>query len=176
MKTFWIILLTVVVTGGLVGGGVYLWQQNRLLKELADLSKTATISNQVPVTATPFVVPSVTITRDMTTAGNSPTDNTENFLLCTLGTLPGATVDYDKAKNYLSANLLNQFLDDSFIPMFYGIQDGPDTYEMKSQSISGDTATVRVDVLYGEMMEAWAFVLIKENGEWKINEFRNDAQ
>ena len=174
-------IITFVVTAVLAGGGVYLWQkavcafQKEALTSDSDSdSDTSDDSSDSTYSYSDDDMP--VATRDMDTDGTSPTDNTENFIACTLGTVPGAVISYDLAKTYMSATQKSLFTDDSYIPEFYGIQEGPDTYEMKTQTINGDIATVRVDVLYGEMMEAWAFVLIWEDGAWKIDEFRNDAQ
>jgi len=168
-STVVVVIITAIVTAVIAGAIVYLWQQNICLKN------TATTSETTPTTTTtPTPIAQTTI--DMTSTGTSPSDVTESFILSTLGTVPGAQINYEKAKKYISADLLAQWTDDSFIPTFYGIQDGPEAYEIKTQSISGDTASVKVDVTYGEMMTGWAFMLVKENGAWKIDEFRNDAQ
>lgn len=164
------IVVAVIITAVVVGGGVYLWQQNKSLKEQTKATSTPT-SNAATVSA----YPSVETTRDMTDTGTSPSDITEEFMLATLGTLPGAKIDYTKAKTLASQKLLAQWTDDSFVPQFYGIQDGPTTYEITTQSISGTSATVKVEVRWGDMGLAWAFSLVDENG-WKIDSFRNDAQ
>jgi hypothetical protein len=166
------VVVAVIVTAVIVGGGVYLWQQNKSLKEQTKATSTPTSKT---VTSTVSAYPSVETTRDMTNTGISPSDITEEFMLSTLGTLPGAKIDYAKAKTLASQKLLAQWTDDSFVPQFYGIQDGPTTYEITTQSISGTSATVKVEVRWAETGLAWAFSLVDESG-WKINSFRNDAQ
>jgi len=162
------IVVAVILTAVLVGTIVYLWQQNERLKDQNGTS--ATVTATAKKTSTPVT------SRDLTVEGNSPTDVAENFIVYTLGTVPGAEIDYDKAKALASQNLLTQWTDDSFVPQFYGIQEGPDTYEMTTQTISGDTAVVKVEVRWGDMGLAWAFGLVKENGLWKIDSLRDDAQ
>lgn len=157
-----IILIVIVVTAIVVGGGVYLWMQNKDNEE----DKTPT-QNQSTSSTTAKTEKEPTVT---------PTKVTKNFMLATLGTLPGAKVDYDLAKTYLSDKLKVQFTEDAFVPEFYGIQQGPDDYDMKAENISNDTASVKVDAKYGTTMQSWAFILVKEGGEWKIDEFHNDAQ
>jgi hypothetical protein len=72
--------------------------------------------------------------------------------------------------------LKSQYSDESFVPRFYGIQDGPTSVKIISENISGDEATVRVDASFGDMTAAWAFILTKDGNKWLISEFRNDAQ
>ncbi len=155
------ILGIIIVTAILVGGGIYLWVQNQE-KEGQTSTQNQNISTSSRMVELPRPV--------------SPTNVTENFILATLGTVPGALINYDEAKTLLSEKLKAEFTQDTFIPEFYGIQQGPDSYEMKTETISNATASVKIDVKYGSMMEAWAFVLVKEAGEWKINELRKDAQ
>lgn len=154
-----IILGIIILTAALVGGGVYLWMQN---KEDQTSAKNQTAAKESTQTEKE---PQVT-----------PTKVAENFILATLGTVPGAKIDYEKAKTYLSKKLKTQFTQDTFVPEFYGIQQGPDGYEMKTESVNGDAASVKFDVKYGDTLESWSFLLVKEDGEWKIDEFHNDAQ
>ena len=167
-------IITFILTAVVVGGGVYLWQKAVCVVEKDDAAKKGTTTKVSDDSST--TIDDAETSYDMTVEGTSPTDNAENFFLATLGTLPGSVIDYDLAKTYMSASERAKFTDDSYIPLFYGIQEGPDTYEMKTQTINGNDATVKVDVLYGEMMEAWAFTLIWEDSAWKIDGFRNDAQ
>jgi len=154
-----IILGIIILTAVLVGGGVYLWMNSREDKTSTQNQTTSDQSSQTEKE------PAV-----------SPTDVAEDFILSTLGTVPGAKIDYEKAKTYMSEELKTQFTEDAFIPQFYGIQQGPDDYEMKLETTNEDTASVKVDAVYGTMMQSWAFVLVKEADEWKIDEFRSDAQ
>ncbi len=154
-----IILVSIIIAVIIAGGGVYLWMNNKDSETSAKKQTTTKDSTQKEKE------PSV-----------SPTKVAENFVLSTLGTVPGAEIDYEKAKTYLSKKLEARFTEDTFVPEFYGIQQGPDSYEMKTENISSDTASVKVDVRYGDMVESWSFILVKEEGEWKIDEFKNDAQ
>lgn len=153
------ILGITILTAILAGGGVYLWMQN---KEDQTSTQNQTTSDQS--------------TKTERERADSPTDVAENFILSTLGTVPGAIINYEEANTYMSEELKTQFTEDAFIPQFYGIQQGPDDYEMETETINGATAFVKVAAKYGTMTEAWAFILVKEVGEWKIDEFRNDAQ
>ena len=154
-----IILVTVIVVASISGGGVYLLMQNR--QDQTSTKNQTNTKESAPIEKEPSV---------------SPTKVSENFILATLGSVPGAKIDYEKSKTYLSKNLKGQFTEDTFIPEFYGIQQGPDDYEMKTETINEDSASVKVEVKYGDMIGSWAFILVKENGEWKIDELRNDAQ
>ncbi len=168
----WIIIsaLVTIIVIGIIGVIVFFF----VLQKNSDESKINTV--QPTPTPTAVVTNTPITTQDMTVEGDSPTDVTENFIVYTLGTVPGAELDYDKARLLMSKAHQAEFTEDSFIPQFYGIQDGPDTYEMKIQAINGNDASVKVDVLYGEMMLGWAFMLVKEDGQWKIDGIRKDAQ
>lgn len=180
-------LVTFIVTIAAVGGGVYYWQKSSCEREREaitglDNSSSDSSTNDDYSDYNNFEDELVTLnaseatTRTMTFDGDAPVDITEQFMLATLGTLPGADVDYDEAKELSSADLLSRWSGDYFVPQFYGIQNGPDTFEVKYQATRGDESIVRVDVLYGEMMQAWAFGLVYEGGSWKVDSFRNDAQ
>ncbi len=149
----------IILTAVLAGGGVYLWIGSRDDKTSTQNQTTSDQSTQTEKE------PAV-----------APTKVVENFILSTLGTVPGAKIDYEKAKTYMSEELKAQFTEDTFIPEFYGIQQGPNGYKMKTETSNGDTASVKVDVKYGVMIQSWAFILVKEANKWKIDEFRNDAQ
>ncbi len=153
------ILGIIILTAVLAGGGVYLWMESRNDKTSTQNQTTSDQSTQTEKE------PAV-----------APTKVAENFILSTLGTVPNAEINYEEAKTYMSEELKAQFTEDTFIPEFYGIQQGPDGYEMKTETINGDTSSVKVDAKYGAMMQSWAFILVKEASEWKIDEFRNDAQ
>lgn len=177
LKVLWIVLASVISTI-VIAGLVFMVIYYKNKADSADqVSATKSPSSQSNASSADETSTPVT-TLDMDTAGNSPTDITENFILYTLGTVPGANVNYDKARTLMSANILDQYTedDDSFVTDFYGIQQGPDTYEMREQTVNGDEAVVRVDVLYGEMMQAWAFGLYYEFGGWKVDSLRKDAQ
>lgn len=107
----------------------------------------------------------------------APKEVVENYMKSTLGTITGAKLDYEQGKTYLAEKLKKQFIDDSFIPTSYGIQNGPDNIEIESEEINGDKATVAVEGIYGgETGTKWQFDLIKEAREWKIVEIMNLSQ
>ena len=63
-----------------------------------------------------------------------------------------------------------------FVPLAYGMQDGPTDMEMRGEEISGETAEVTVLGLWGESNRMlWKFELQKQAGEWKLN-FINPGQ
>lgn len=149
-STVWIIIITAVITAILVGGGIYVWQK------IAEKSEVTTPEKSTEVIKKPTVSPSKVV---------------EDFMIYSLGTIPGSKVDYDVAKTYLSPQLQTQFTDDSFIPQLYGIQDGPDEVEVVSEKISDSTATVRVNATYGTSTQpTWDFQLAIYNNQWKISD------
>lgn len=103
----------------------------------------------------------------------SPFTIVDQYTKATLGTIPGAKVDYEKAKEYLADNLRKQFTDLSFVPLSYGIQDGPTEVKIEKENISGNKATVKVIGFYGgEPGRIWEFNLILEQNQWKISEIK----
>lgn len=102
---------------------------------------------------------------------SQPTVIVENYLKATLGTIPEAQIDYETAKKYLTSDLAAKFDNLGFVPLSYCIQDGPQNVRIKSEESSGDKAAVKVEASWGdEWTERWEFVLIKESGQWKINQ------
>ncbi|MFW6149838.1 MAG: hypothetical protein ACOC6D_08265, partial [Atribacterota bacterium] len=100
----------------------------------------------------------------------SPREAVDIYLKSTLGTIPEADIDYDLAKQYMSAELKQEFSDPSFIPRSYCIQDGPSEVRIDSEETSNNIAEVIVSAKYGEWQEMWKFKLIIEQEEWKIDE------
>lgn len=93
------------------------------------------------------------------------------YLKATLGTIPGANVDYEKAKTYLTPELAVQFQDDSFIPLSYCIQDGPSETIIRSVKFLNGNAAAEVEGKYGQdRLRMWGFGIIKIDGQWKIKE------
>ena len=156
-----IVLVVIIVVAALSGSGVYLWTQNQNKEDQTPTRSQSTSKSTSKTEKEPAV---------------SPTTVAETFILATLGTVPGAKIDYDKAKTLLAEKLKDQFTEATFIPEFYGIQQGPDNYSMKTENINDGMASVNFDVRYGDMMQGWSFILVKEADEWKIDEFHNDAQ
>lgn len=100
---------------------------------------------------------------------NSPEKVVEEYMDYTLGTLPTAEVDYDSAKTLLDSELQVQFDDPRFVPVSYGIQDGPDKAEITNTSVDGDYAEVEVDGIWGgDVGRQWLFMLDKSSGRWLI--------
>jgi hypothetical protein len=98
-----------------------------------------------------------------------PKEVTKTFMLATLGTLPNAEIDYDKAKTLMTRQYKAEFVNPAFIPQAYGIQDGPDKVEFERQDIEGEKADVVYMGYWGEDLQMrWKFEMEKENGEWKI--------
>jgi len=105
-----------------------------------------------------------------------PRQVVEAFIKTTLGTVPGAEVDYDYAKKLMTADYRAEFKTPMFVPQTYGIQDGPTNYQFKDEEITGNTAMVTVLGLWGtENQMYWQFELEKEKGEWKVS-FINPGQ
>ncbi|MFC1622057.1 hypothetical protein ACFL13_01595 [Patescibacteria group bacterium] len=104
----------------------------------------------------------------------SPSDKVQTYLYATLGTLEGATIDYALAKTLLSKEMKGRWTDDSFIPLSYGIQQGPDSIRMGKETINGNTAEVVVDPFWGgELGTTWNFQLEMTNDQWLITEIVN---
>lgn len=179
-----VIVLTAIITAVIVSIVtallIYLWQQNACLKRNSNSNadSTSTSSNSASTNSSEPITLSAAeaTTRTMTFEGDAPVDITEQFMLYTLGTLPGAEINYIKAKQLASSALRAEWTSDDFVPQFYGIQEGPDTFEVVSQTTTGDESVVLVDVKWGEMMLRWAFTLVYEDGSWKVNSIRDDAQ
>jgi hypothetical protein len=93
----------------------------------------------------------------------------EAFLKATLGTVPGAAIDYDRARSLMTTSYAAQFDSPAFVPATYGIQDGPTSYDFASEEIAGTTATVEVIGEWGgDPGRRWVFALNQEGGSWKI--------
>ncbi|MBD3279822.1 MAG: hypothetical protein GF390_03885 [Candidatus Pacebacteria bacterium] len=92
------------------------------------------------------------------------------FTQATLGTLPDAQLDYDYAKTLMTDNYVQEFQDSSFVPLAYGIQQGPDKIEFASEDINGNQAEVVMLGYWGEDLQMrWKFELVEEAGEWKLD-------
>lgn len=106
----------------------------------------------------------------------SPTEVVSFYLYSTLGSLEGAEIDYDKAKEYLTPELKQEFIDPMFIPASYCIQDGPDeVYIHKKEQLMPDSVNVKVSALYSEeWSEMWGFILTPDeenpDNDWLISE------
>lgn len=163
-----IILLTALITAILVAGGIFIYLKFKNYEQ--------TIQKLGQPTSTPTPTPTTTKTFQEQTKESSK-QVVENFIKYSLGTLPGADVNFNAARALLTDDLKARYTDpSSFAAEFYGIQDGPTSVKYISEYTSGDTSTVRYDASWGEMSMAWAFILTKNNNQWLISQFRNDAQ
>jgi ABC-type enterochelin transport system substrate-binding protein len=114
---------------------------------------------------------------DKTTAETDETANmqpprqvVDAYLKTTLGTIPSAQLDYDKAKTLMTKSYVQEFTDASFVPLSYGIQQGPDKVEFEREDISGSQAEVIIMGYWGDDLQMrWKFELLKEDGSWKID-------
>jgi hypothetical protein len=91
------------------------------------------------------------------------------FIRATLGSVPGAAVDHDRARALMTAEYAADFDSPEFVPLVYGIQDGPTSYEIASEDLSGSAATVLVLGYWGDDLgRRWSFALDQEGGAWKV--------
>lgn len=129
----------------------------------ANANKSANANTNKSTTNTNQKVTAPTVT---------PTKVVNTYMKYTMGTIPGAEVDYEAAKEYLTQNMLDQFTDITFVPLSYCVQLGPDDVNVKSENIVGQMATVRVSGQYGtdDFTDMWNFSLVVQNNEWRIDE------
>lgn len=105
----------------------------------------------------------------------SATEVVEDYLLLTLGTLPDANVDYDAAKELLTPDKASEFVNPTFIPMSYCIQDGPDEVSVGPAEFveNYNWFVVSVKARWGmdEWEKMWEFQVVPvEGGEYMIND------
>ncbi len=120
-------------------------------------------------------------TTDQETTGSTPTQKpsevVEEFMSCTLGTIPQQCPAGDKdsvAKDHLTINMKVDYNSDGFVPLNYCIQQGPDDVMISSEIEAGGFAYVMVDAKYGtdDFQPFWNFILVQQDGEWKIKEIQ----
>lgn len=100
---------------------------------------------------------------------STPKEVVGKYMRATLGTIPEANVNLEKAKEYVTDELKDKLDDPSFIPLSYGIQDGPTDIKLESENIDDDAATVIVSGIYGTTSQIkWQFDLILKGKNWKI--------
>ncbi|MBU1152231.1 hypothetical protein KJ632_05415 [Patescibacteria group bacterium] len=93
------------------------------------------------------------------------------YLKLTLGTVPGAGVDYEAAKPMMYAPFRDLFDSPMFVPTTYCIQDGPTEVNVMAAEASGDMASVTVEAAWGgELSPHWKFTLVPVNGEWQVSQ------
>jgi len=101
----------------------------------------------------------------------------EEFMACTLGTIPNKcpTENKDKtAKEHLTLEMRADYNNDTFIPYTYCIQMGPDNVKIFSETETSGFAYVTISAQYGDddYFPMWMFTLITQDGEWKIKEIQ----
>ena len=101
------------------------------------------------------------------------TKNVEDYMKLTLGSIPGANVDYERAKQYLTPGLAAQFTTPMFIPASYCIQDGPTDVQVTTVTFNEEYNWVNVIVegaYGGGWIEMWDFTVVPVEGDnWMIN-------
>ena len=121
----------------------------------------------------PPVIDEVTTSTVSTAAAE---DTVMKYMKNTLGMIPGADIDYDSAKVYLTPDLEAEFTTLMFVPTSYCIQDGPE--DVKIIEANYDEKYNWTDVVVqgqygGEWMDMWNFVVVPVEGdEWMINEIK----
>lgn len=101
----------------------------------------------------------------------------EEFMACTLGTIPQKCPSDDKdsvAKDHLTLEMRADYNSDTFIPFTYCIQMGPDNVRIDSEIENGGFTYVKVSAKYGtdDYYPMWNFILVIQDGEWKIKEIQ----
>lgn len=168
-----IIIVLAVLLVVAIAVGAYFWGKNRSNATSSPTpTKTASVSSSPTKTATPNQT-----TTTSTQAEETPQQVVENFMKYTLGTLPGASINYDKARDYLSDTMQAQYSGEGWVPRFYGIQDGPDSVVFKFENQTEDGVVLRYDALWGnEVGIGWAFTMAKDGNKWYIDGFSNTVQ
>lgn len=171
-KTVWIVLiiiLALIVVGGAVSLVTYFALKAASLEAQLS-SKSTTSSTTASTTSTTSSAAGIVSTE-------TPRAVSDSFLKYTLGTLPnGANVNLEAAKEYADDSLKTRMTDEGFVPLFYGIQDGPSKVEFLSENINGNSASVKYNATFGDTMIGWVFTLTKTADGWKVSEFTSDAQ
>jgi hypothetical protein len=97
----------------------------------------------------------------------------DTYMKLTLGSIPGANIDYERAKQYLTPSLATQFTTPMFIPASYCIQDGPSDVRVTSVTFddNANMATARVEGAYhGGWIHLWNFTVVPVEGDdWMIH-------
>jgi serine/threonine-protein kinase len=123
----------------------------------------------LPVTAPPTPTEPVDVSEAAVQSVDPPASVVDDFVRATLGSVPGAAVDYDKARTLMTADYAAEFDSPEFVPQAYGIQDGPDSYEIAAEDVSGSTATVLVLGFWGaDPQREWYFALEQQGALWRI--------
>ncbi len=167
-----IIVILAVLLAVAIAFGAYFWGKS---KSATQTTKTASPNASITKSSTSSATPTPTAATS-NQAEETPKQVVENFMNYTLGTLPGAQINYEKARAYLTDNMQAQYSGENWVPAFYGIQDGPTSVKFISENSSGESVTLRYDPSWGEMSLGWTFILDQDGNKWYINGFRNDSQ
>lgn len=171
-----IIIVLAVLVVATVTIGAYYYGKSRTVRAL---TLTASPTKTVTVTPTSTKSASAIPKSSPTTVANEQTarEFVESFMKMTLGTLPGANLDVNKAYASLSDTMQAQYSGESWVPQFYGIQDGPDDFDFLMENETEDGFVVKYNALWGnEVGIGWLFTVVKDNGKWYINGFSNTTQ
>lgn len=167
-----IIILSVLLVIA-IAFGAYFWGKSKSSTQSLKTASPSPVSTKSSITA---VTPKSTPTAISGQTQETAKQVVENFMKYTLGTLPGAQLNDEKARAYLSDTMQAQYVGEGWVARFYGIQDGPTSIKFISENTAEEEVTVRYDPSWGEMSLGWAFILVKDNDKWFINGFRNDTQ
>ncbi len=160
-----IIIVSVLIILGLVGYIVYGFMDWNETKPTT--TPTATSTPTAAPTATMTLTPTVT----PTPPSSSASEVVDDFTKYTLGTIPDASLDYEAAKLLMTSTYRSQFTDDSFIPITYCIQQGPDSIQILAETIMGDAMSVEVQGSWGGSDgTTWDFILVNDGSGWKIDQ------
>ncbi|MBU0767316.1 hypothetical protein KKF55_06100 [Patescibacteria group bacterium] len=95
------------------------------------------------------------------------------FMKFTLGSIPGASIDYDAAKELMTPDFAAEFTTPMFIPATYCIQDGPEDVRVTDVSFNEQMNWVEATVVgayHGGWRDMWKFtVVLVEGGLWMIH-------
>lgn len=167
-----IVVLAIIALAGIMTA-VYFWGKSK--GNVAPTTSPATTKSATPATKT-----SVTTTPTKVTATSQTEESAkqavENFMKYTLGTIPGAEINYDKAYAYLSDNMRAQYPGDNWVQELYKIQDGPSSVKFISESQFEGGVILRYDPTWGDMSLAWSFTVELIDNQWFITGFSNTAQ
>ncbi len=167
-KLLWVIIIVLAVI--LIGGGILAWWL------ISSAQKSVSTNNQpspaVTITiATPTAVVTLTPTVAPTPLSSFASEVVDDFTKYTLGTIPDASLDYEAAKLLMTSTYRSQFTDDSFIPITYCIQQGPDSIQILAETIMGDAMSVEVQGSWGGSDgTTWDFILVNDGSGWKIDQ------
>lgn len=170
-----IIVLAVLVVAAIAIGAYYYGKSKTATKATTTASPTKTVTPSAGTSGAKTATPKNTTTTAATE--QSARQFVESFMKMTLGTLPGAALDVNKAHTYLSDTMKAQYSGDNWVTQFYGIQDGPEDFQFLMENQTEDGYVVKYNALFGgEVGIGWVFTVVKDNGQWFIDGFSNTTQ